>query len=171
VVSADLGATMIVAFPGDAVRQDDALAAVVAVHLTHLVEQSGRRQLLLNFDNVTYLSSNGLGMLITLQKQLEGVGGCFVLCNVAPPVYEAFETTRLTGLLNICMQDPAAEQGDLEAGLRLLRAAADRCAEPDQQTLQKRHPATAQPPTSPRRSGDLHPSRFKATPNPAPLAG
>src|SRR5262249_40808575 len=103
VVIEDLGDTTVVSLAGNAVRLDDALAAVFAEHLARLVEQAGRRQFLLNFANVAYLSSVGLGLLITLQKQLEGAGGCFVLCNVAPAVHEVFETTRLIHLLNICV--------------------------------------------------------------------
>src|SRR5262249_35009456 len=108
-------------------------------------------------------------LLITLQKQLEGAGGCFVLCNVAPAVHEVFETTRLIHLLNICVQDPAAEPGSLEAGLRLLRSAAERCAAASQPKLVPGHAPTAPPPTP--HAEDILSPRTKVTPTSTPLAG
>jgi anti-anti-sigma factor len=181
VVIDDLGDVTAVAFAGDAIRLDEALTAVVAEHLSRLVEEFGRHQLLLNFGHVVFLSSVGLGMLIRLQKQLEGVGGCFVLCNVAREVYEVFETTRLTRLLNISMREPApgsspgkgaqgpvAKGRDLGAGLQLLRAAASSRTEPHQKTLGKRPLPTTGPQTLPHGSGDLSSARPEAKPNPAP---
>jgi stage II sporulation protein AA (anti-sigma F factor antagonist) len=184
VVLDDLGDVTVVTFAGNTIRLNEALTAVVAEQLSRLVEESRRHQLLLNFDNVVFLSSVGLGMLIRLQKQLEGVGGCFVLCNVAPEVYEVFENTRLTGLLNICLAEPAAgssagngvqgpvaERHDLGAGLRLLRAAGSGRGEPHETPLDKRHRPPATPQAPPPGLGDLSSAKLEAKLNAAPWLG
>src|SRR3954468_6191931 len=63
--------------------------------LFSLVDELGRRKILLNFGNVEYLSSAALGKFINLNKKVRNSGGKLVLCNIAPHIYEVFEITRL----------------------------------------------------------------------------
>src|SRR5207302_8988155 len=63
--------------------------------LFSLVDELGRRKILLNFGNVEYLSSAALGKFINLHKKVRGAGGKLVLCNIAQHLYEVFEITRL----------------------------------------------------------------------------
>jgi anti-sigma B factor antagonist len=79
--------------------------------LFSLVDELGRRKLLLNFANVEYLSSAALGKFITLNKKVQGAGGKLILCNIDPNIYEVFEITKLNKLFNI-QKD---EQGALQA--------------------------------------------------------
>ena len=54
---------------------DEQNIQVIGEQLFGLVDQDGRRKLLLNFGNVEYLSSAALGKLITLNKKLQAAGG------------------------------------------------------------------------------------------------
>jgi anti-sigma B factor antagonist len=79
--------------------------------LFSLVDELGRRKILLNFGNVEYLSSAALGKFINLNKKVRAAGGKLVLCNIAQHIYEVFEITRLDKMFNI-QKD---EQGGLQA--------------------------------------------------------
>src|SRR3954447_13281486 len=78
--------------------------------LFSLVDELGRRKILLNFGNVEYLSSAALGKLITLNNKVKKAGGKLVLCNIDPQIYEVFEITRLNKLFNIQKEEQAALQ-------------------------------------------------------------
>ena len=78
--------------------------------LFSLVDELGRRKILLNFGNVEYLSSAALGKLITLNNKVSKAGGKLILCNIDPQIYEVFEITRLNKLFTI--------QKDEQSGLQ-----------------------------------------------------
>src|SRR5947199_9150188 len=78
--------------------------------LFSLVDEMGRRKVLLNFSNVEYLSSAALGKFITLNKKLQAAGGKLILCNIDPNIYEVFEITNLNKLFNIQKEEQAALQ-------------------------------------------------------------
>ncbi len=78
--------------------------------LFSLVDELGRRKILLNFGNVEYLSSAALGKFINLNKKVRGAGGKLVLCNIAQHIYEVFEITRLDKMFNIQKDEQAALQ-------------------------------------------------------------
>src|ERR1700693_2083319 len=79
--------------------------------LFSLVDELGRKKILLNFGNVEYLSSAALGKFITLNKKVQAAQGKLILCNIEPNIYEVFEITKLNKLFNIQKE----EQGALQA--------------------------------------------------------
>ena len=78
--------------------------------LFSLVDELGRKKILLNFGNVEYLSSAALGKLITLNKKLQAAGGRLILCNIDPQIYEVFEITKLDRFFNIQKEEQSALQ-------------------------------------------------------------
>ena len=66
-----------------------------------LVDELHRKKILLNFDNVEYLSSAALGKFRTMNRKVNAAGGKLVLCNVNDDIYETFEITRLNKEFNI----------------------------------------------------------------------
>ena len=81
--------------------------------LFNLVTQENRQKLLLNFENVEYISSVGMGKFITLNKMLQArakSGGRLILCNIDPAIYEVFEITKLDKFFNIQKEEQAALQ-------------------------------------------------------------
>ena len=89
---------------------DEQNIQVIGEQLFSLVDQEGRRNLLLNFGNVEYLSSAALGKLITLNKKVQAAKGKLILCNIDPQIYEVFEITKLNRLFNIQKDEQAALQ-------------------------------------------------------------
>src|SRR5204863_3976186 len=77
---------------------DEQNIQVIGEQLFSLVDELGRRKVLLNFKNVEFLSSAALGKLITLNRKLQSAGGKLVLCEIDPQIYEVFEITKLNKL-------------------------------------------------------------------------
>src|SRR5580698_9537604 len=74
---------------------DEQNIQVIGEQLFSLVDELGRRKVLLNFKNVEFLSSAALGKLITMNRKLQSAGGKLVLCEIDPQIYEVFEITKL----------------------------------------------------------------------------
>jgi len=89
---------------------DEQNIQVIGEQLFSLVDEVGRRKILLNFGNVEFLSSAALGKLIALHKKLQAVGGRLILCNIDPEIYEVFEITRLDRFFNIQKEEQTALQ-------------------------------------------------------------
>jgi anti-sigma B factor antagonist len=73
----------------------------IGAELMHLVDAAGVRKMLIDLENVRYLSSAVLGKLISLHKALRANGGQLKLCSIAPPIFEVFEITRLDKVFDI----------------------------------------------------------------------
>ena len=69
--------------------------------LFSLVEKESRKNLLLNFASVEFLSSAALNKLIILDKKVKAHTGKMRLCNLKPEIYEVFAITRLNQLFDI----------------------------------------------------------------------
>jgi len=78
--------------------------------LFSLIDELGRKKILLNFSNVEYLSSAALGKFITLNKKVQASGGKLVMCNISDDIYEVFEITKLNKLFNIQKEEQTALQ-------------------------------------------------------------
>ena len=78
--------------------------------LCSLVDQYGRKKILLNFTNVEYLSSAALGKFISLNKKVAAAGGKLVMCNINEDIFEVFEITRLDRLFVIQKDEQSALQ-------------------------------------------------------------
>jgi anti-sigma B factor antagonist len=66
-----------------------------------LVEQDGRKSLLLDFTSVEFLSSAALNKLIILDKKVKAANGRMRICSLRPEIREVFVITRLNQLFEI----------------------------------------------------------------------
>lgn len=80
---------------------DEQNIQLIGEQLFALVDEEGRKKILLNFGNVEYLSSAALGKLITMNKKVRGAAGQLKLCNIKPEIYEVFEITKLNKVFQI----------------------------------------------------------------------
>ena len=84
--------------------------------LFRLVDELGRRKVLLNFGNVEFMSSAALGKLITLHRKLQAVQGKLVLCKIAKDILDVFKITKLDKLLTIARTSrPGSSRSDRRA--------------------------------------------------------
>ena len=80
---------------------DEQNIQMIGDDLFRLVDELGRRKLLLNFSNVEFMSSAALGKLIRLHQRMVQVGGKLVLCNIAKEIMTVFTLTKLDKMLKI----------------------------------------------------------------------
>jgi anti-sigma B factor antagonist len=90
---------------------DEQNIQIIGEQLFSLVDEVGRRKLLLNFGNVEFLSSAALGKLIALHKKLQAVNGRLILCNIRAEIFEVFELTRLDKFFTIHKGEQEGLQG------------------------------------------------------------
>lgn len=85
-------------------------AAIQSVRrqLDWLIDEPGRRALLLDLDQVEVPTAGSLGKLVALHHEVQAAGGELVLCNVHDQAYEVFEMTGLTQLLDVRAKDGQA---------------------------------------------------------------
>ena len=80
---------------------DEANIQELGQELFELVETERRAKILLNFNNVEFLSSAALGKLITLDRKQKAQQGELKLSNIRPEIYEVFAITKLNKLFEI----------------------------------------------------------------------
>lgn len=70
--------------------------------LYHLVDAEDRRRLIIDFEKVEYLSSQAIGIILTMNKKLAALPHSkMVLCGVGPRLMELLKITRLDRLLTV----------------------------------------------------------------------
>jgi len=69
--------------------------------LFDLVERDDCKKLVLNFENVEFLSSAALGKLITFEKKSKRNGAQLILTNISPEIFQVFAITNLDKLFQI----------------------------------------------------------------------
>ena len=80
---------------------DEQNIQMIGDDLFRLVDELGRRKVLLNFGNVEFMSSAALGKLITLHRKLQAVQGKLILCKIAKDILDVFKITKLDRILTI----------------------------------------------------------------------
>jgi anti-sigma B factor antagonist len=73
----------------------------VEEQLLSLAGEVGATHLLVDLSKVHYMSSIALGMLIGLRQKMRAYSGQLTLLGVSPEIFELFDATRLTRLLNV----------------------------------------------------------------------
>lgn len=80
---------------------DESSIKLIYADITTLVDATPKIKLLLDFDNVDYLSSAVLGKLVALNKDVKKDKGQLILANIKAPILEVFRITKLDKILNI----------------------------------------------------------------------
>ena len=66
-------------------------------HLSAITEEGGK-MILLDLENLEYVSSSGLRILLMFLKKIRAVDGRFMLCSMSADIREIFE---ISGFINI----------------------------------------------------------------------
>jgi anti-anti-sigma factor len=73
----------------------DVLAEAVREEFLTARKLVGAQSVVVDFQQVTYLSSASFRPLLSLLRELRAQGGRLVVCNLRPEVHEVFSVTRL----------------------------------------------------------------------------
>lgn len=79
--------------------------------LDELVQQHGRRRLLLDFAQVQGMASLMMGKLIGLARRVDDHGGQVAVCNVRPDLAALFESLKLSQLFSVYGNEQEALRG------------------------------------------------------------
>ncbi len=63
--------------------------------------QSGQGDILINLENISYISSSGIRIFVGMVRELEKQGRKLKLCCITPPVKKVFDVVEL---LEICLK-------------------------------------------------------------------
>jgi anti-sigma B factor antagonist len=98
----------------------DQLADELRSQLIQALDQSGLNKIILDFQNVEYLSSVAFRPLLSLRRKIEEKKGRMVLCNLATMVGDIF---RMLRLISSSRSYPATFEvvADVPAALAALR--------------------------------------------------
>ena len=77
---------------------------------------AGRRQIVVNCEKLTYISSAGLGVFMSFIEELREANGDIKICSVAPKVLQVFEILGFQSLFEIVDNIPQAVTKFSEAG-------------------------------------------------------
>ena len=74
----------------------------ISESLYKLVDEQDHRKIIVDFERVQYISSQAIGIVLTMNKKLGGLSGSkFVLAGVGPKLMELIKITRLDRVLTI----------------------------------------------------------------------
>lgn len=94
----------------DASMLDSAHIDRVGEALYKLVDDEDRRQIILDFTDVKFLSSAALGVLVNLQKKAGKVKGQVLICGLRDEIHKVFKITNLDKLFKFHPDEHAALQ-------------------------------------------------------------
>jgi anti-sigma B factor antagonist len=80
---------------------DELSISDIGKQLQDMVSRAPVPKMVIDFRNVTNMSSSALGMLITLHKRIREANGQLRLCNIQPTIEEVFKITRLDEIFQI----------------------------------------------------------------------
>ncbi len=69
--------------------------------LLPVVRQNEQKRLVLNFQNVKFMSSSFLGLLVKIHKRVIEMDGRLQLFNLDPKIHKVFEITQLVKIFDI----------------------------------------------------------------------
>lgn len=74
--------------------------------MTKAIEENGIRHLVLNLEQLSFMDSSGLGVILGRYKQIKQKNGEMIVCAISPAVKRLFE---LSGLFKIIRLDESEQ--------------------------------------------------------------
>ena len=75
--------------------QDERVAEAILHELVALLDESHCRKLVIDFQNIKYISSVAFRPLLGVRRKLHEMGGRLLLCGVSKVIGDVFYTTKL----------------------------------------------------------------------------
>ncbi len=100
-----MGGVTVVALDGRIVLGDESNA--LRAKLKSLIAE-GKKKIVLNMDNITYIDSAGLGILVAAHCSAKTQGASLVLCHLGSKFQEVLQITKLLTVFEVCDTEAAA---------------------------------------------------------------
>jgi anti-sigma B factor antagonist len=68
----------------------------------------GKKKIILNMDNITYIDSAGLGILVAANCSAKTQGASLLLCHLGSKFKEVLQITKLLTVFEVCDTEAAA---------------------------------------------------------------
>ena len=94
----EVGKNIVVILMG---RIDVHLASDIEGELNKLIENNLEKNIILNLDDVEYMSSSGLRVFVSLMRNLKETDRSLKLCNLSNAVRKIFEVVELMDMFEI----------------------------------------------------------------------
>jgi anti-anti-sigma factor len=100
--------TVVVRFDDAEILFEEGAVHTVGRELHRLIEEDGHTRLVVNFAGVRYLSSEVLGILAGLQREVDPVRGSIVLCGLDSLLRDMLRITHQDRVFDICGDEAEA---------------------------------------------------------------
>lgn len=97
----ETGGVTVVAVPDGCMLDGEAIQQV-GKQLFDLVEKEGKQRLVIDFADVRFMSSQALGVLLTLRRKAEKSGAIIALAGINEKLMRVFEITNLDKMFTFC---------------------------------------------------------------------
>ena len=87
---------------------DGVAVEAIAKEVYALVDEKARRKIILDFEQVKFLSSSMLGVLVALQKKTKAIKGRFIIAGLRPDLHKVFKITKLDKILEFADSEQTA---------------------------------------------------------------
>jgi len=104
-VRIEYGTEVTIATFADASILEDMQIKELEKALLPVVERNEDKRLVLSFENVRFMSSAFLGLLVKIHKHVIEAGGSLQLYNLDPKIYKVFEITQLIKIFDIVLDE------------------------------------------------------------------
>jgi anti-sigma B factor antagonist len=101
----EVGGVSVVALDGRIVLGDEGNA--LRVKLKSLIAE-GKKKIVLNMDDLKYIDSAGLGILVAAHCSAKSQGASLVLCHLGSKVQKVLQITKLVTVFEVCDTEAAA---------------------------------------------------------------
>lgn len=103
--NSESGDTSVVTLDGRILLGEESQA--LRERLRSLIAQ-GKKQIVLNMDNITYIDSTGLGILVAAHVSATSQGASIKLSNLGRKFQELLQLTKLVTVFEVCDTEAAA---------------------------------------------------------------
>ena len=87
---------------------DSLIIDAIARELYALADERAARKIVLDFGGVKFLASQAVGVLITLKRKADAIGGQVVICNMPEEIRRVFKIMKLDGIFRFHGSEAAA---------------------------------------------------------------
>jgi stage II sporulation protein AA (anti-sigma F factor antagonist) len=87
---------------------DHHTAADLRQQVERIIEKDGVRHILLNLEDLSFMDSSGLGVILGRYKQITQLGGKMIICAISPTIYRLFELSGMFKILKIVESEEQA---------------------------------------------------------------